>query len=1537
MMPFRPALACVLPLILAACSGSGGGGGIGLLRDTDGDGLPDALERQLGSDPRDPDRPYLEGADDDDTPEGPGGDGIPDGLERYLRSGGSPAPILASTDRDRDGVPDVLEVRSGLDPSDPNDPAPGGAGDLETPSGPALDGVPDGLESYLLRRGARSPLTPSTDTDGDGIPDVWEARSGSNPFDALDPAYGRALDLDHDQVPDWIELRDGSDLLLADFPTFDGADDDDGGVLGPDGDGVTDGLEGWLVRKGARAPVTTATDTDGDGLPDVAEVRAGTDPFDPASPLAGGAEDHDGNGVADGLDRILRAKGVRAPTDRTDTDRDGIADTVEVYSGSNPFEPLDPPLFSHFDLDGDGIEDFLELASGSERLDPDSPLPDGDLDRNDATGPPRDLLTDALEELLIARGAAAPVTSYTDSDGDGLPDFVELRWISDPLDPDSPFPGGDRDEDDGTGPSGDGLTDGAEQALIALGAFGPVDPAQNSDTDVIPDAIELVTGTDWLDGGSPRPNRSADIDGDGAVDYLELVLGFDPSSADDPVPDGARDTDGDGLSDALEEILRLTSTPVPVSPTSDSDGDGLYDYLEIQLASDRHDPDSPVRNGGADVDDRSGPPGDGLSDALEHYLVRSGAQRPVTSRSDSDGDEIPDYLEIRLAVDPFDPSSPVADGRADDDGDGVSNALEFVIVALGGIPPVDGRTDSDGDGAPDHLELFAGADPQDPFDPSPSGGVDSDGDGLSDALEIVLESLGATPPLGATSDTDGDGIPDLYEVRSGTHPVRGDHPLVDGALDQRNDTGPRDSITDGLEALLIAQGALAPVTHLTDSDADGAPDHLEVFAGAAPFDGDDPAVNGAADSDGDHMTDALEACLAALGATPPVDPRSDTDGDGAPDYFEVQTAAHPVDADVPVLDGAGSGFDSNDDTGPAGDRISDAFELLLVRIGCIAPVVPAGDTDGDGIPDYFEARSGTNPLDGDSPLAGGGTDSDDTTGPSGDFISDALEAYLLSQGATGPVTQSTDTDGDGTPDFFEILRGSDPFDAGDTIPPGTPPVALDLAIAGIPLEGRVVTGSYRYADAESEPEGATTVRWLRDGVAIPGANTASYRLGTEDLGTRLEFEVVPASAYAFPFETRVGPPVLVGRTIPVPDFPRGAGGPGGVGVADGAGNVRLWLRADTGVEVDGGRVDRWRDVSGYRRDAVPVSVNRRPEPVTGVGPLAAPAVRFSGGQHLTVPRPVEDTFNLLAVFVTNSIASNGSWWLSPAILGGETAPPCNMDYHLGINAGKPLFVVQDVQLQTGTTFSNGSPHLIQAQRVMSSGVMRLLVDGRSRGSATAAMDSLTCPIELFLGSSTLSDGFWTGDLLEVCAFDGGLSVVARNLIENDFGARLGTVPNVPLYPFAATHGGDVAGIGRESSSDVIDSSEGRGILRVSNPTDLSDGDYLFWGTDLPTDFSLTDDVPPPYPSRLRRTWTYAVTDGGAGNGVGRVDLRFRLQGLFLSQSAEDYALLFDDDPVFADARVVTGPAEYDPELETIEFKDVPLGPEPFFTLAVKAL
>ncbi|MES2675414.1 MAG: S8 family serine peptidase [Pseudomonadota bacterium] len=57
--------------------------------------------------------------------------------------------------------------------------------------------------------------------------------------------------------------------------------------------------------------------------------------------------------------------------------------------------------------------------------------------------------------------------------------------------------------------------------------------------------------------------------------------------------------------------------------------------------------------------------------------------------------------------------------------------------------------------------------------------------------------------------------------------------------------------------------------------------------------------------------------------------------------------------------------------------------------------------------------------------------------------------------------------------------------------------------------GDNLTGSYTYADADLDPQGATSFRWLRNGAAISGATSVNYTLVVSDTGKDIRFEVTP--------------------------------------------------------------------------------------------------------------------------------------------------------------------------------------------------------------------------------------------------------------------------------------------------------------------------------------------------------------------------------------------------------------------------------------------
>ncbi|MGJ7440504.1 hypothetical protein [Aquipuribacter sp. MA13-6] len=151
---------------------------------------------------------------------------------------------------------------------------------------------------------------------------------------------------------------------------------------------------------------------------------------------------------------------------------------------------------------------------------------------------------------------------------------------------------------------------------------------------------------------------------------------------------------------------------------------------------------------GLDYADPADSDGDGLPDGVEVPL------RGDPTAVDGDGDGLTDLFEIvsmRLHTAPDSADSDgdgVADGAADLDEDTVSNLDEQTL----GSDPV--SADSDGDSLTDADEIAAGTDPT---------SIDSDDDGLSDDTEARL----GLDPLSA--DSDDDGVPDADEISRQGH------------------------------------------------------------------------------------------------------------------------------------------------------------------------------------------------------------------------------------------------------------------------------------------------------------------------------------------------------------------------------------------------------------------------------------------------------------------------------------------------------------------------------------------------------------------------------------------------------------------------------------------------------------------------------------------------------------------------------------------------------------------------------------------------
>ncbi len=529
--------------------------------DTDGDGLSDGEEaKATGTDPRN--------ADSD-------GDGLDDGQELAARTD------PAKADSDGDGMPDGWEVKYGLNPLE-ND----AKGDADR----------DGLTNLREYQNRTDPTDP--DTDGDGLSDLEESGSGSS---ALNP------DSDGDG------LLDGQEVALGTYRHLEDSDNDEL-------------WDGWEVRYGLN-PLSEPTarethlDPDGDGLPNLAEFRNGTNPL-----LA----DTDGDGLSDAeeLGRIRSDLPVPAGTGLDMADLTGrFANAGTACVDVDLPQPLTirgrTYTFATVDLNGlvylRTPDDSAVIRSRNGAYDMADP-------NANAIHAPAIVLAPFWDDLTLspAGGSAIRVgTLVYGTRRNTVFEFVNVGFNGRAF-----------------------ATDRVSFRLIVLGgvcsANEPFAYVHYTDAVGRGNGVEASVGFQghW---GRPRHAwgwRRAGMVGTGMGLAFQMGYGTRPDR---------KDTDGDGLTD-YEELFPSPNARVAAGATnprqSDTDGDGLNDAWERRYGYDPLTPNDPD----ADAD------GDGLTDLEESKLGTN------PRAADSDGDGTDDGAEVRQCSDPDDAADRGAPG-----------------------------------------------------------------------------------------------------------------------------------------------------------------------------------------------------------------------------------------------------------------------------------------------------------------------------------------------------------------------------------------------------------------------------------------------------------------------------------------------------------------------------------------------------------------------------------------------------------------------------------------------------------------------------------------------------------------------------------------------------------------------------------------------------------------------------------------------------------------------------------------------------------
>ena len=513
---------------------------------------------------------------------------------------------------------------------------------------------------------------------------------------------------------------------------------------------------------------------------------------------------------------------------------------------------------------------------------------------------------------------------------------------------------------------------------------------------------------DGFDNDKDGAVDGADSDGDGDADCLS-----DDDDGDGLIDEDRRgyDTDGDGMPDGWEVSygLNATSASNDDGPNGDPDNDGLpnlFEYINPSWTTNcgsspcfRPEPGTPTET----ITPCDPVSGIGPGGCATLTAEVDGITSTNPTAADSDGDGLNDsYEAFTLLTDPT---------ASDTDGDGLSDGVE--VGASYGSPPQasDPRNNNtDGDAFDDGDEDANGNGLVDSGETDPTRREDA-GDEDNDGIQNWEENLTCTKWDVADTDYGGVNDGDERNVSHGTDPCDS---LVDYVTTQTNWNGVnRLTLTDAsgfnpdggtgwynvsgtwasfaygatINNVLVGV-SLAPPPSVTDvANRNGSFCHTD-----ATLDGTISSTrlycdDDYTDSDADGLAD-WEELLGVFGwfSNPTL---ADTDGDGVNDFGEVvRDNTDPLDACKNALDPDGDGLNTyfENSTGCTLDSIG-----ILNGSSDVWVTDPTKfDTDSGGVNDLDEYFDGTNPE----------------NDPSDDILPD-------------------DFDGDGIPDAFENLTGTD--------------------------------------------------------------------------------------------------------------------------------------------------------------------------------------------------------------------------------------------------------------------------------------------------------------------------------------------------------------------------------------------------------------------------------------------------------------------------------------------------------------------------------
>ena len=360
-------------------------------------------------------------------------------------------------------------------------------------------------------------------------------------------------------------------------------------------------------------------------------------------------------------------------------------------------------------------------------------------------------------------------------------------------------------------------------------------------------------------------------------------------------------------------------------------------------------------------------------------------------------------------------------------------------------------------------------------------------------------------------------------------------------------------------------------------------------------------------------------------------------------------------------------------------------------------------------------------------------------------------------------------------------------------------------------------------------------------------------------------------------------------------------GPGGFGATNGSSNLVLWLDANQLSQADGSNITSWIDASGKGNNAS-ATINTPTFQTNTIN--GYPTTRYTTSDFLTVNDNSSLNPNKISYFIVanyTDTSDNPDDDFAQFIYKSDLFLEQN-GYGVYRNGSSSNFV--SIIGSNGTSNFSIEPIIDGANtifytRYKSNGNKNL----QTRTNESGAKNTDTSNTNITSNNDDLLiGGLLNGEIAEVIIIDTDIKSSERKIIANYLAAKYNiSIPTSrDYYTMDSDANGNfdhkVAGIGREGGSNFINNSRGTGIVTISSPSSLGNGDYLFWGEnvkDANYTFSTTSD----YKEQIDTKWRVSEV----GN-VGTVTVSFDISGINLTekQACADLKLVVSNDDFVSD-------------------------------------